>query len=1267
MSFRREFLSASVVAILLVSTSFFFPTRPDASVSSGAGTPRILTPTTVVRPRESLALPSPDVLLPQTNSTIGVNYQATDNPTAQNEPGIAINPTNPKDLIVSGNDYNTAATGSSGSWASEYTSTDGGLVWSYHPANLNSTFAGGPPCIGGDSNVFFGPTGVAYFAGLGYPGTLGGCVSNPSSTNGGLFVAHSTDGGRTWAFVRVEQDTATNFVDKEWMGVDPVNGVVSIDVMNYSTSGASRTIDYWYSTDMGSTWHGPTVVNPPTDQRMVAAGLAVDIHGGVDVVWQGGSTGNNTEFSRAAAPGQPFSAEMTLGTISCAPAGSSGFPSVNGVQRMNCVPQVWTDTSASSPYRGSLYVVYSTNTTSLQIRSLYSRDNGSTWSSAIAVNNDPSDGADHWWPQVTTGKNGTVYVEFLDRRYNPGNLLIDTTVAVSTDGGASFPSNVRVSSVSGNPNVWPQFMGDYQNTFWSPVGDLSVWTDFRNGAAGNENEDLYVGQLAWMDITSNIPGVAATIDGFSRALPAKDWWVSGTVHNISVPATVTAGGVVNRFLYWEGDVSSTTPYLGNVRMNDSSNLMAVYSACTSTTLFICAFKASPDPITLGNTTTFMVAVTGGNVPYTYTYTSLPPGCLSRNASTLPCTPTNTGNFTVNVTVSDSSGLVVRNATSLVVTRGTPLLTLASVTVSPSTDTLKVGTYANFTATPSCTGGPCSGVTYTWSLNNTTLGNLNITSGSSVKFMAAASGTENLSVAAMLNGKLARNSSIITITTAPVSTLAYVSLTPLAAAVNVSGTLAFTATVGCSGGACSSGSTYAWALNNTALGKLNVSSGPQVLFTANSTAGLVSLTITAHLNGKMATNSSTITIKKSSPPPSTYTVTFSESGLPSGTSWSVTLNGSTKSGTGSIVFTEPNGTYSYAIGTATGYTASPSSGNVSVIGFPIPLSITFTSTSSGSYMATFQESGLPSGTSWSVTMSGSTITSVTSSIAFGETNGSYSFSVGAVAGYTASPPSGTITVNGVAVNKAIIFTALPPGQYSLTFSESGLPTGTNWSVTIGTATHTSTGSTLSFIEVNGTYSYTLLGVVTGYTASPSSGSVTVSGASQTVSITFTPSTATTYAVTFTETGLPAGTFWSVTLSLPVGTSWSMTLNGSTKSSTTATITFQESNGSYGFTVGSVSGYTVSPSTGSVKVSGGPASQTVTFTSSTSQGKTNQTSGFLGLPGDDGYFLIVGIAVAVVAAIAALVLLKGGKKKGTPGYGLQDSKNIADGAAKSKAVE
>jgi hypothetical protein len=61
-----------------------------------------------------------------------------------------------------------------------------------------------------------------------------------------------------------------------------------------------------------------------------------------------------------------------------------------------------------------------------------------------------------------------------------------------------------------------------------------------------------------------------------------------------------------------------------------------------------------------------------------------------------------------------------------------------------------------------------------------------------------------------------------------------------------------------------------------------------------------------------------------------TVVFIESGLPSGTLWSVTLNGQTQSSnTDKITFSGlSSGTYSFSV-SATGYTANPSSGTVTV--------------------------------------------------------------------------------------------------------------------------------------------------------------------------------------------------------------------------------------------------------------------------------------------------------------------------------------------------
>ena len=418
------------------------------------------------------------------------------------------------------------------------------------------------------------------------------------------------------------------------------------------------------------------------------------------------------------------------------------------------------------------------------------------------------------------------------------------------------------------------------------------------------------------------------------------------------------------------------------------------------------------------------------------------------------------------------------------------------------------------------------------------------------------------------------------------------------------------------------------------------------YSANPTSGSVVV------NGANVTKAITFTAI----PPGQYSLSFTETSLPTGTNWSVTVGTTTHSSTGSTVtFTEPNGTYTYTVGAVVGYTVSPSSGSVTVNGASQSIPITFTPSVISTYTVTFTESGLPAGTSWSVNLTGSTHTSTSTTVTFTEPNGTYTYTVGSVTGYTSSPSSGSVMVKGANVSEAITFTAIPSGSYSVTFTESGLPTGTNWSVTLGGKAESSTGSTITFTEKNGTYPYTVT-VPSGYLAIPTSGSVNVAGKAVSQGVTFSaspPPNTVGYAVVITESGLPSGALWSVTL------------NGSTRSSTTTSITFHEGNGSYAFSVGVVTGYTASPSTGTIHVNGAAIGQIVTFTSTSSKGKTNQTTGFLGLSGDEGY-LLIGVVVAAVAAAVAVLLLRS-RKKSPPGGGVQDSKNIADGAAQQVAVE
>ncbi len=234
----------------------------------------------------------------------------------------------------------------------------------------------------------------------------------------------------------------------------------------------------------------------------------------------------------------------------------------------------------------------------------------------------------------------------------------------------------------------------------------------------------------------------------------------------------------------------------------------------------------------------------------------------------------------------------------------------------------------------------------------------------------------------------------------------------------------------------------------------------------------------------------------------YTITLHETGLPTGAPWSLVLRGSHSSfsgdGAAPEAFTIPdvaNGTYTFTA-YASGYTASPSPGNVSVHGANVSQAVSFTYSSG--YAVTFTEHGLPSGALLAVFFANSTgflepnfnFTSVT----FTVPNGAYGWSAVAP-GYAASSPSGVVTVNGGPVSQTLDFAAVPTGSYLVLMFRSvatNLSNGAPWGITLGGVTQSLAGGLpVFFYEPNGSYSWSVTPPA-GYLAVPASGTIGVSG-------------------------------------------------------------------------------------------------------------------------------------------------------------------------------
>ncbi len=165
-----------------------------------------------------------------------------------------------------------------------------------------------------------------------------------------------------------------------------------------------------------------------------------------------------------------------------------------------------------------------------------------------------------------------------------------------------------------------------------------------------------------------------------------------------------------------------------------------------------------------------------------------------------------------------------------------------------------------------------------------------------------------------------------------------------------------------------------------------------------------------------------------------------------------------------------------------------------------------------FTVTFNAAGLPSGTSWSVTLGGMTQSSTTSTISFAETMGSFSYQVNGPAGWTATPSSGSVTVSGATYNVSVAFSQV---VYAVTLSAGGISPGTSWSATVNGATQSTTGASLVFYLGAGTYTYSF-NAVNGYNL-PSA------GASGTVNVTGPTNLAVTYAPTSTPSLVTTSTY------------------------------------------------------------------------------------------------------------------------------------------------
>jgi thermopsin len=250
------------------------------------------------------------------------------------------------------------------------------------------------------------------------------------------------------------------------------------------------------------------------------------------------------------------------------------------------------------------------------------------------------------------------------------------------------------------------------------------------------------------------------------------------------------------------------------------------------------------------------------------------------------------------------------------------------------------------------------------------------------------------------------------------------------------------------------------------------------------------------------------------------VPVSETGLPTGLVWGVdvynqtgTLLDNTPTASTSYVIYLPGGLpgpYTAVAIAPTGWAAKHPSQSFFVVNPAQPGMIAGSVTevfklAKGINSLTFDERGLSRGTEWTVALVGTspatyafnaTETTTGTSLVFAVAKGHYTYTISPIGGYTITPWSSPFIV----VGNTVVHLRFTVTTYTVTFTETGLPTGKAWSVTVDGKTIGSKGSSITFSLANGTFTY-MVHAPSGYAASPTSGSVTVTAGPASVAVTF----------------------------------------------------------------------------------------------------------------------------------------------------------------------
>ncbi len=359
-----------------------------------------------------------------------------------------------------------------------YSSTSGG-AGTFSGTTISRTWNNTTFGITFDPGIDYDSSGNLYFS-------FGGAPLSRNYPNS-VAVSKSADGGLTWSTpVAVTFSKAKNFDDKYYLAVDrsATQFANRIYVSWDRNSGNNQILYISYSADGGATWSAPIKVNDGTRhfERVIGAYPAVDQNTGVvydswhdyakNIIYVDKSTNGGVTWGTDVAAAATHAGFGT--NIGCVGGRSQGPAHALKVGPSGALYLVYADPVTSGP-----------NSRGFDILLAKSTDGGAHWSAPVVLNDDNTS-SDQFHPTLSVESNGVggdkVTVTFYDRRDDPNNCFANVYATQSTDSGAIWSANMKMTSAASNFDGNPNGPGDYSSS--TPFSS-AVWPFFCDHRSSN--------------------------------------------------------------------------------------------------------------------------------------------------------------------------------------------------------------------------------------------------------------------------------------------------------------------------------------------------------------------------------------------------------------------------------------------------------------------------------------------------------------------------------------------------------------------------------------------------------------------------------------------------------------------------------------------------------------------------------------------------------------------------------------------------------------